>query len=215
MEPGLVFPSASLAGVTVTLRATLDNGQTVIVPSHELVRPVRGLDQAGKPKVNTNFTEFAIYDGEAPEDAIVLGKAFLSTVRRSPPFPMKRPGLTRRCKLYLFVDYETMKFKLAKQNLGASVPLAKSSASCTPQSNLSTADKGLIAGLTVLGAIVLGFLAYKLYRRFTHRESKPDAPPPTTTPAVAGGGKGEVAIRKKPTMQSGRGVLSPAKEGGG
>ena len=67
-------------------------------------------------------------------------------------------------KLYLFVDYENMKFKLAKQNQGAGVPLVKSSAGCPSQSNLSTPDKGLVAGLAVLGAIVLAFLLYKLYR---------------------------------------------------
>ena len=52
LEPGLVFPTESLNGVSVTLRATLDNGLTVTVPSHELVRPVRGLDKSGKPQVN-------------------------------------------------------------------------------------------------------------------------------------------------------------------
>ena len=84
LEPGLVFPSKPLAGVTMTLRATLDNGLTVIVPTHELLRPLRGLDQSGTPQVDTNLTEIAIYDGEAPEDAIVLGKAFLSTVGPAP-----------------------------------------------------------------------------------------------------------------------------------
>ena len=75
-----MFPSESMAGLTVTLRATLENGLQVTVPSHELVRPVRGLDQKGVPQVYTNFTEIAIYDGPAPEDAIVLGKSFLSSV---------------------------------------------------------------------------------------------------------------------------------------
>ena len=62
------------------MRVTLDNGVTVTVPSEELVRPVRGLGQDGKPKINTNYTEVAIYEGGAAEDAVVLGKAFLSTV---------------------------------------------------------------------------------------------------------------------------------------
>jgi hypothetical protein len=81
-DSGLVFPSSAV-NFTVTLKATLDNGLTVTIPSHELLRPVRGLDQAGKPQLATEWTEVAIYEDSAPDDAIVLGRAFLSTVMLS------------------------------------------------------------------------------------------------------------------------------------
>ena len=73
-----------------------------------------------------------------------------------------------------------MKFKLAKQNQGAGVAIVKSSVGCPSQSTLSTTDKGLIAGLAVLGAIVLGFLAYKLYR---YSLGAPETKGGVTTPA--------------------------------
>lgn len=163
LEPGLVFPSDSLKGLTVTMRVTLDNGVTVTVPSEELVRPVRGLGQDGKPKINTNYTEIAIYEGGAAEDAMVLGKAFLSTVRSAPPLAGEEL-LTLERQLYLFVDLESMKFKLAKQNYGAGVPLIKSSAPCPTKPSLDTTDKGLIAGISVLAAIVLLLAAFVFFK---------------------------------------------------
>jgi len=104
-----------------------------------------------------------------------------------------------------------MKFKLAKQNQGAGVPLVKSSVSCTAQSTLSTPEKGLIAGLAVLGALVLGFFAYRLYKFLTKERpsGKPKGALPAASTTAAGGGgtttgKGPIVIPAKQQVKTGR-----------
>jgi len=141
----LVFPSTAGA-FNASLMISIENGPTVLVPSHELVRPLRGLDLNGVPVVNNSFNEVQIFHQPAPEDGPVLGKALLS-------------------QLYVFCDLESMTFTLSKQNLDVGTPLPKSSASCPAQPALSPTDKGLIALGVVLGVLVLGLVAYGAYKR--------------------------------------------------
>lgn len=169
LEPGLVYPS-SAGAFSVSLEITIDNGLTVTIPSHELVRPLRGLDANGTQIVDTRFNEVQIYGRPAPEDGPVLGKAFLS-------------------QLYLFVDFESSKFHLAKQNLGANTPLPKSSASCPAAPPLSKDGKGLIAigvFLAVAIFVVLIYVGYKWLCGPRRREkpgplNRPDANPTEAT----------------------------------
>jgi len=151
LEPGLVFPS-SVSNFSLSLEITMDNGQTVIIPSHELIRPLRGLDTNGIQIVDTRFNEVQIYSLPAPEDGPVFGKAFLS-------------------QLYLYVDFENSMIRLAKQNLEANTPLPKSSASCPSKTTLSKTDKGLIAVGVVLAVIVTTAVLYVTYRWLTKRWS--------------------------------------------
>ncbi|KAH8901635.1 hypothetical protein GQ53DRAFT_851595 [Thozetella sp. PMI_491] len=81
LEPGMVFP-ASAGNITMALDITLDNDFRITIPSHELVRPLRGLDESGVPIVDSNFNEVQIFAQAAPVNAPVLGKAFLSQVWR-------------------------------------------------------------------------------------------------------------------------------------
>lgn len=144
LEPGLVYPR-SAGNFSVSMEITINDGQTVTIPSYELVRPLRGLDADGRQIVDTRFNEVQIYSQPAPEDGPVFGKAFLS-------------------QLYLFVDFESSNFRLAKQNLEANTPLPKSSAECPDKEKLTKTDKGLIAIGSVLAAAVVAGLIYLLYR---------------------------------------------------
>ncbi|KAK3349008.1 hypothetical protein B0T25DRAFT_546981 [Lasiosphaeria hispida] len=140
LEPGIVFPKDA-GDFNATLRFTINYNQTVDIPFYELLRPLRGLDQKGKVVVEEKYNEVQIYASPAPGDAPVLGKAFLSQV-------------------YLYVNYEKMKFYLAPQNLEASTPLpvASESDSCgisQPEAGRTAETNGLIAVGSVLGALVL------------------------------------------------------------
>ncbi len=82
LEPGLVYP-VEAGNLNATFRFTisgLDGDQTVIVPFHELQRPLRGLNLEGKVVADNRYTELQIYSEPAENDAAVLGKAFLSQV---------------------------------------------------------------------------------------------------------------------------------------
>jgi len=81
LEPGLVYPS-SAGTFSVSMEITINEGLTVTIPSHELVRPLRGLDENGMQAIDTRFNEVQVYGEPAPEEAPVLGKAFLSQVFR-------------------------------------------------------------------------------------------------------------------------------------
>ncbi|KAK4249857.1 hypothetical protein C7999DRAFT_29726 [Corynascus novoguineensis] len=78
LEPGLVYNTS--AKFRVTMKVSLENGLTVTIPHHEMVRPLRGLDNQGVPQVEPDYREVAVYATQAPGDAVVLGKAFLSQV---------------------------------------------------------------------------------------------------------------------------------------
>jgi hypothetical protein len=67
--------------LNITMKITLAGGLTVTVPSHELVRPLRGLDSQGVPVLNSTLSEVAVYGDAAPENSPVLGKSYLSQVR--------------------------------------------------------------------------------------------------------------------------------------
>lgn len=82
VEPGLVYPS-SFKNFNATLRFTIDNGLTVDIPHYEVERPLRVLDTDGRPSLNTSYQELQIFNTAAPEDAPVLGKAFLSQVSQT------------------------------------------------------------------------------------------------------------------------------------
>ncbi|KFX96148.1 hypothetical protein O988_05436 [Pseudogymnoascus sp. VKM F-3808] len=144
VEPGLVYPS-SFKNFNATLRFTIDNGLTVDIPYYELERPLRVLDTDGRPSLNTSYQELQIFNTAAPEDAPVLGKAFLS-------------------QLYLFIDYEKMKFSLAQQNLEAGGARPVSSANCATAQKLDPTAKGLIGVGVVLGMLILVLSIYILYR---------------------------------------------------
>jgi hypothetical protein len=79
LEPGLVYPAAA-GFFNASMRITLDGGLTVDIPTHELQRYLRGLDPDGNTVLNTGYTELQVYGEPAPQDASVLGKAFLSQV---------------------------------------------------------------------------------------------------------------------------------------
>ncbi|KAK3689333.1 hypothetical protein B0T22DRAFT_375669 [Podospora appendiculata] len=136
LEPGIVYPKSSGA-FNASLRFTINNELTVDIPHYEFERPLRGLDENGTVVLVERYTELQIYGSPAPEDAPVLGKAFLS-------------------QLYLLVDYDKMKFSLAPQNLEAGTPLPKSSGDC-PSSGTDTnasSDLNLRTGLIVVGAVL-------------------------------------------------------------
>ncbi|KAK0715456.1 hypothetical protein B0H67DRAFT_645203 [Lasiosphaeris hirsuta] len=156
-EPGIVYPK-SAGQFNATLRFTLNYNLTVEIPFYELQRPLRGLDKEGKVVVDSNYTELQIFRTPAEGDAPVLGKAFLS-------------------QLYLYVNYETMKFHLASQNIEASTPLPVPAEDCVPTSTGRTPEtNGLIAVGSVLGALIVALLAFCLYKVLKARR-----PPPSYT----------------------------------
>lgn len=95
-EPGLLFGFNDSSSFNGSLVFTLDQNFTVEIPSHEIVRPLRGLAPNGSNVINDQFTELQVYPVE-PLDAAVLGKIFLSQV-------------------YLHVDYDRQVFELANIN---------------------------------------------------------------------------------------------------
>ncbi|KAK3377262.1 hypothetical protein B0T24DRAFT_678103 [Lasiosphaeria ovina] len=110
-EPGLIYPANSTARFDASLVVTLEGGQTVIIPSNELFNPVRGLAADGSRAVELSFNELAVYQSEAPANAAVLGRSFLSQV-------------------YLFVDYDRGEFSLA--------PSARAASDAAPVSLVAT-----------------------------------------------------------------------------
>ncbi|KAK4160844.1 hypothetical protein QBC43DRAFT_218865 [Cladorrhinum sp. PSN259] len=150
LEPGLVWHKVS-GQFNTTLRFTLqpegsDDSLTVDIPQHEFQGPLRGLDENGAVKVDTEYTELQIYGDPAPGDATVLGKVFLSQV-------------------YLFVDYDRGKFYMAPLKSQSTSPFPVSSSCARP---LTATDKGVLAVGLILGVLLLiaiGFFVWKKYRR--------------------------------------------------
>ncbi|KAK3352748.1 hypothetical protein B0T25DRAFT_580621 [Lasiosphaeria hispida] len=166
VEPGIVYPK-SAGPFNATLRFTLNYNLTVDIPFYELQRPLRGLGKDGKVVVDSNYTELQIFRTPAEGDAPVLGKAFLS-------------------QLYLYVNYETMRFHLASQNIEASTPLPAPAEDCVPASTGRTPEtNGLIAVGAVLGALIVALLAMWLYKRPKSTKQVPPAGPPSEMEAGA------------------------------
>lgn len=165
LEPGWVYPAAA-GSFNATLSITINNEFTVEIPTHELWRPLRGLDGSGNVVLDSRFNELQVYGSKAAGYAPVLGKAFLSQVRKlhSRFNVRKASDKSFSSQVYVFVDYEANPpiFKLAPLTSGPTAPAAVSSASCS--TGLSVEDKGLIAMGSVLGAIIAGGLLFALYR---------------------------------------------------
>jgi hypothetical protein len=86
LEPGMVYRS-SPKNFSASLQFTINNDLTVDIPYYELERPLRVLDTYGKPKLDTEYQELQIFSADEPiEDALVLGKAFLSQVSSAEQF---------------------------------------------------------------------------------------------------------------------------------
>ncbi|KAK5658303.1 hypothetical protein OQA88_2278 [Cercophora sp. LCS_1] len=151
IEPGIVYPT-SAGPFNATLRFTLNSQLMVDVPFYEIQRPLRGLDAKGRLVRDANYTELQIYGMPAEADAPVLGKTFLS-------------------QLYLYVNYETMKFGLAPQSTAhtTSILVATDGEVCraTPP-GASSERKALMGVSVVLGVLMIslgGLWAYKRRRK--------------------------------------------------
>ena len=153
-EPGLIYPTTNLTaafnGSLVIMLA--ESNFTVEIPLEELVNPVRGVARDGTRVVNANFTELAVYQDPAPEDAAVLGKVFLS-------------------RAYLYVDYDRGEFTLAQAAAGTAsgrtilVAAGNEGGGACGGSEWTRVTVALVAVVTVLGVALLGLIAYWLWRR--------------------------------------------------
>ncbi|KAK5651841.1 hypothetical protein OQA88_11610 [Cercophora sp. LCS_1] len=184
LEEGLVFPSST--ELTMTMEITIENKFTVIIPSHELVNPLRGLDTDGKFAVAPEYTEIGVFRSDPLEDSAVLGKAFLSQV-------------------YLYVDWDKEKFALAKQKQRSDIaPVLTPSGPCSSSGSQGTDRKttiGLIAGVSALAFVTLGMLAVLIwfYRRYIRNQNRdgsadpgPTPPGPAPPDVPRGGGFGQI-----------------------
>ncbi|ERF72359.1 hypothetical protein EPUS_06115 [Endocarpon pusillum Z07020] len=104
-EPGLLYPSST--GFNGSLLISLNNDFEVEIPNAELQHPLRGIAANGTRVLNNNITEANVYFNSAPLQAAVLGKVFLSQVTLEEQ--------TVLGKVYLAVDYDAKRFKLARQ----------------------------------------------------------------------------------------------------
>lgn len=152
-EPGLIYPyiAKSTGMFDGSLVITLDNGFSVEIPTEELYNPVRGIAKDGSRVVNQNFTELGVYQDEAPEDAAVLGKVFLSRV-------------------YLYVDYDADEFTLslaATEGRAGSILVATGEGTCgdDDENGWSSVMKGFVALVVILGVALVTVLALWLLRR--------------------------------------------------
>lgn len=64
----------------MSMEITLAGGLKVVIPSEELLQPLRGLNHQGRPVANTSFVAVQIYREPNVELAPVLGRVFLSQV---------------------------------------------------------------------------------------------------------------------------------------
>lgn len=71
----------------MSMEITLANGLKVVIPSEELLQPLRGLNTQGSPVANTSFVAVQIYRERNLEKAPVLGRVFLSQVSTAPLLP--------------------------------------------------------------------------------------------------------------------------------
>ena len=140
-EPGLIYPflSNSTAKFGGSMIITIGDNLTVELPTSELWNPVRGLAPDGSRMVNTNFSELAVYQTPAPENAAVLGKSFMS-------------------QIYLYVDYSKNEFSLALSNAGNGAPsvmaIGDEEGVCNTK-GLDPAQKGEVAIGVVLALVLL------------------------------------------------------------
>ncbi|KAH8906647.1 hypothetical protein BR93DRAFT_927488 [Coniochaeta sp. PMI_546] len=153
-EPGLIYPSNNLTsrfnGSLVIMLA--NNNFTVEIPVEELYNPVRGIARDGTRVVNGNFTELAVYQDPAPEDAAVLSKVFLS-------------------RAYLYVDYDKGEFTLTQSASSGRTILVGTgddggASSCgAGGSGWSRVTIALVAVVVALGLALLGVLACWVTRK--------------------------------------------------
>lgn len=149
-EPGLIYPrdnqTASFNGSLVVVLA--EANFTVEIPLEELAGPLRGIARDGTRVANGNFTELAVYQDPAPEDAAVLGKVFLG-------------------RAYLYVDYDGGEFTLTQSagsgSSGRTILVATGDdGSCAGGgggTGWSRVTIALVVVVAVLGVVLLGFLA--------------------------------------------------------
>ena len=74
VEPGIYYNTSFDASLVFTLAGGLE----VVIPSHELLGPLRGIDQNGMRVLQSNVTMVNIFSGSVPLDTATLGKVFLS-----------------------------------------------------------------------------------------------------------------------------------------
>ncbi|KAL1838435.1 hypothetical protein VTJ49DRAFT_2658 [Mycothermus thermophilus] len=83
VEEGLVYSATTNLSMTMTI--TLDNGFTVTIPSHELIRPLTGLSRDdGKLMTDPDYNEIAIFRDDPLENRAVFGRVFLSQPGHTP-----------------------------------------------------------------------------------------------------------------------------------
>ncbi|KAL2122259.1 hypothetical protein VTJ04DRAFT_2714 [Mycothermus thermophilus] len=160
LEEGLVFPSK--IDLNMTMEITLENGFTVTIPSHELIRPLTGLgregNEDGKLITDPNYKQITIYRDSPLGDSVVLGRVFLSQV-------------------VLVVDLANREFKLAKQKQRPdfSMNLVTLGTCTPPSSSLPSKLSKVEIGLIVVGialAIVTGLLAWLWFRVYKLQKAK-------------------------------------------
>jgi hypothetical protein len=145
-EPGLIYPSSNLTarfnGSLVIILA--QSNFTVEIPVQELFNPLRGIARDGTRTVNQNFSELAVYQDPAPEDAAVLGKVFLS-------------------RAYLYVDYDKGEFTLTQSGTtGKTILVATGSDGSCGGAGWTRVTIALVAVLAVVGVALLAGLGWWL-----------------------------------------------------
>jgi hypothetical protein len=74
VEPGIYYNTSFDASLVFTLAGGLE----VVIPSHELVGPLRGIDRNGTRVLQSNVTMVNVFESSAPLGTASLGKVFLS-----------------------------------------------------------------------------------------------------------------------------------------
>ena len=94
-EPGMVFRANETRKTEWSLEFLLNRDFSVSLPSYELYRPLRGLDENGSFVVRDDLRELQMYYAETnlPLDAVVLGRILLSQIYVVPNFDTGMLGL--------------------------------------------------------------------------------------------------------------------------
>jgi hypothetical protein len=74
VEPGIYYNTSFDASLVFTLAGGLE----VVIPSYELVGPLRGIDPNGTRVLQSDVTMVNIFNSNAPLGTASLGKVFLS-----------------------------------------------------------------------------------------------------------------------------------------